>query len=122
MTIEKIQRWARQVIRKPLLWGTGVTLREFDSFQTLPSRADCMIVAGPVTKKALPLITRMYYAMPAPRYLIAVNNDEGEQGRFAGSYAVVQDMAQHMPIDITIKSSRVSIRAALDALKIKLQS
>lgn len=71
-------------------------------FVASPRHADVLLVTGPVTKNMREALERTYNATPDPKWVVAVGDCAIDGGCFAGSYAVVGDVAQVVPVDLCI--------------------
>ncbi|MFN3567581.1 MAG: NADH-quinone oxidoreductase subunit B, partial [Caldimicrobium sp.] len=88
MPIDEIFNWARASSLWPMTFGlaccaiemmaTGASHYDLDRFgiifRATPRQADCIIVAGTVTKKMAPAVKRVYEQMPEPKYVIAMGS------------------------------------------------
>ncbi|KJR40555.1 NADH-quinone oxidoreductase subunit B [Candidatus Magnetoovum chiemensis] len=70
-------------------------------FRGSPRQADCMIVAGTVTKKMSPVVRKVYDQIPEPRYVLAMGSCACS-GNIYRSYSVVQGCDQFLPVDVYI--------------------
>lgn len=115
-TLEQVKAWSRSNSIWPLTFGlaccaiemmaTGGAHWDFDRFGVLfrasPRHADCMIVAGTVTKKMAPAVRRLYDQMPEPKYVIAMGVCATAGGPYINSYSVVKGVDQIVPVDVYI--------------------
>lgn len=115
MPIDEILNWARASSLWPMTFGlaccaiemmaTGASHYDLDRFGIIfrasPRQADCLIVAGTVTKKMAPAIKRVYEQMPEPKYVIAMGSCACSGGIFR-TYSTVQGVDEFLPVDVYI--------------------
>lgn len=79
---------------------------DFDRFgfvpRSSPRQSDLMIVAGPIVKKMVPVIRRLYEQMPEPKWVIAMGACSCSGGLFKDSYTVVQGVDKIVPVEIYV--------------------
>jgi NAD(P)H-quinone oxidoreductase subunit K len=80
---------------------------DFDRLGTFPRadprQVDVMIVAGTITKKMQPAVTRLYEQMAEPKYVVAMGNCTVTGGIFYhDSYSVVRGVDEFLPVDVYI--------------------
>ncbi|MFH1624391.1 MAG: NADH-quinone oxidoreductase subunit B family protein [Pseudomonadota bacterium] len=115
-TLEKLVNWGRRSSLWPAGFGLACCaiemivaasarydLARFGSevFRPSPRQADVLIVAGTVTKKMLPAVIRIYEQMVEPKWVIAMGACACSGGIF-NTYAVVQGIDRHLPVDVYI--------------------
>jgi len=114
-SLDKLVNWSRSRSLWPMTFGlaccaiemmaTGAARFDLDRFGVLfrasPRQADCIIIAGTVTKKMLPAILTVYEQMPEPKYVIAMGACACSGGVF-DTYSVVQGIDEALPVDVYI--------------------
>ena len=114
-TIDKVVNWSRLSSIWPVTFGlaccaiemmaVGASHYDFDRFgiifRATPRQADCMIVAGTVTKKMAPVVRRVFDQMPEPRYVIAMGSCACSGGIFR-TYNTVQGVDTFLPVDVYV--------------------
>lgn len=115
-TLEQIKGWARSNSLWPLafataccgieMMATGGANYDFDRFGVIfrgsPRQADCIIVAGTITKKMAPVVRRLYDQMPEPKWVIAMGSCATAGGPYVRAYSVVKGVDQIIPVDVYI--------------------
>ncbi len=85
--------------------ATGASHNDLDRFGIIfrasPRQSDCIIIAGTVTKKMLPVIRTVYEQMPEPKWVIAMGACACSGGIF-DTYSVVQGIDEALPVDVYI--------------------
>ncbi len=73
-------------------------------FRPSPRQSDLMIVAGTISRKMAPLVTRLYEQMPAPKWVIAMGNCAISGGPFVfkDQYGIVEGVDMIIPVDVYI--------------------
>jgi NADH-quinone oxidoreductase subunit B len=114
-SLDKLVNWSRSRSIWPMTFGlaccaiemmaTGAARFDLDRFGVLfrasPRQADCIVIAGTVTKKMLPAIRTVYEQMPEPKYVIAMGACACSGGVF-DTYSVVQGIDEALPVDVFI--------------------
>jgi NADH-quinone oxidoreductase subunit B len=132
-SIDKVANWARTSAIWPMTFGlaccaiemmtTGSSHYDLDRFGIIfrgsPRQADCIIIAGTITKKMAPIIRRVYDQMPEPRYVIAMGSCACS-GNIYDTYSTVQGADKFLPVDVFIPGCPPRPEALMDGL-IKLQ-
>ena len=114
-TFDKIVNWGRLSSMWPTTFGlaccaiemmaAGAAHNDLDRFGIIfrgsPRQADCVIVAGTVTKKMAPVVRRVYDQIPEPRYVIAMGSCACTGGVF-NTYSTVQGCDSFLPVDVYV--------------------
>jgi len=114
-SLDKLVNWSRSRSLWPMTFGlaccaiemmaTGAARFDLDRFGIIfrasPRQADCIIIAGTVTKKMLPVILTVYEQMPEPKYVVAMGACACSGGIF-DTYSVVQGIDEYLPVDVYI--------------------
>ncbi len=131
--LNAIVNWGRAGSIWPMTFGlaccaiemmdAGASTNDLDRFGIIfrasPRQADCMIVAGTLTKKMSPVLRRVYDQMPEPRYVLAMGSCACSGGVF-NSYAVTQGVDTIVPVDVYVPGCPPRPAALMQGL-IKLQ-
>jgi NADH-quinone oxidoreductase subunit B len=114
-SLDKLVNWSRKSSIWPMTFGlaccaiemmaTGASHNDLDRFGIIfrasPRQSDCIIIAGTVTKKMLPVIKTVYEQMPEPKWVIAMGACACSGGVF-DTYSVVQGIDEALPVDVYI--------------------
>ena len=76
-------------------WGSEV-------FRPSPRQVDVLLVPGVVTRKMAPVLLGLHEAMAEPRFVVAVGNGAISGTPFHGSYSVVTNLHELLPVDVFI--------------------
>ncbi|RII30903.1 MAG: NADH-quinone oxidoreductase subunit B [Geobacter sp.] len=132
-SLDKIVNWSRKSSIWPMTFGlaccaiemmsTGASHNDLDRFGIIfrasPRQSDCIIIAGTVTKKMLPVIKVVYEQMPEPKWVVAMGACACSGGVF-DTYSVVQGIDEALPVDVYIPGCPPRPEALLFGL-LKLQ-
>jgi NADH-quinone oxidoreductase subunit B len=114
-SLDSLVNWARKSSIWPMTFGlaccaiemmaTGAAKHDLDRFGIIfrasPRQSDCIIIAGTVTKKMLPVIKTVYEQMPEPKWVVAMGACACSGGVF-DTYSVVQGIDEALPVDVYI--------------------
>ena len=114
-SLDALVNWSRKSSIWPMTFGlaccaiemmaTGASHNDLDRFGIIfrasPRQPDCIIIAGTVTKKMLPVIKTVYEQMPEPKWVIAMGACACSGGVF-DTYSVVQGIDEALPVDVYI--------------------
>ena len=88
------------------MMATGASTHDLDRFGIIfrasPRQADCMVVAGTLSKKMAPVLRRVYDQMPEPRWVISMGSCANGGGYYHYSYSVVRGCDRIVPVDIYV--------------------
>ena len=84
-------------------------------FRASPRQADLFIVAGTVTKKMAPVLSRLWDQMPDPKWCLAMGNCAVCGGPFP-TYSVLQGVDKVIPVDVYIAGCPPTPQGLLNGL------
>ena len=115
-TLDKLLKWGRSRSLWPVnadiaccsleMMTMGAGRYDLDRFGIMmrasPRQSDVLIIPGPITRKMLPIVLRVYNQMAEPRWVIAMGSCAISGGAFADSYNVLPGAASVLPVDVYI--------------------
>jgi len=75
---------------------------ELPEFADSDVDAYVLVVAGTVSRAALPTVIARYEALPEPRHVIAFGACATSGGPYWDSYAVIPGIGEHLPVDVVV--------------------
>jgi NADH-quinone oxidoreductase subunit B len=115
-SVDYVFNWARRGSIWPMTFGLACCAIEMitastsrfdiarfgaEVFRPSPRQADLMIVAGTVTLKMAPVLTRLYDQMPEPKWVMSMGACSSVGGPF-NTYAVLQGVDKVVPVDVYV--------------------
>ncbi len=133
-TVDQLVNWARKNSLWPMPFGTaccGIELMSVlasrhdiarfgaEAIRFSPRQSDLLLVAGRISIKMMPVLTRIYEQMPDPKWIISMGACASSGGVF-DTYSVIQGIDQFLPVDVYLPGCPPRPEAIMDGL-IKLQ-
>ena len=133
-TLDAWVNWARKNSLWPMPFGTACCGIEFmsvlasrhdmsrfgaEAIRFSPRQSDLLLVAGRISIKMMPVLTRIYEQMPDPKWVISMGACASSGGVF-NTYSVIQGIDQFLPVDVYLPGCPPRPEAIMDGL-IKLQ-
>jgi len=133
MGMSKLKRWAL----KRSLWAfhintgscNGCDIEIIDAFTPRydverfgirlvgsPKHADLLVITGPITRKNLPRVLRVYNQMPDPKFVVVAGTCGATGGLFAGSYNIIGSIDEVLPVDAYVIGCPFRPEALIDAI------
>lgn len=86
-----------------------------------PRHADLLLVTGPITKKSLERVKRVYDQIPDPKFVVVVGTCGSTGGLFSGSYNTLGSVDKLLPVDAYVIGCPVKPEAIIDAVAMLLK-
>ena len=133
-TVESAINWGRKNSLWPMPFCTACCGIEFmavlaartdmarfgaEAIRFSPRQSDLLIVAGRISIKMMPVLTRIYEQIPEPKWVISMGACACSGGVF-DTYSVIQGIGQFIPVDMYVPGCPPRPEGVLDGL-MKLQ-
>lgn len=133
-TVDQLVNWARKNSLWPMPFGTaccGIELMSVlasrhdiarfgaEAIRFSPRQSDLLLVAGRISIKMMPVLTRIYEQMPEPKWIISMGACASSGGVF-DTYSVIQGIDQFLPVDVYLPGCPPRPEAIIEGL-LKLQ-
>lgn len=116
ITADKLFNWSRLSSLWMLFYGlaccgieamaAGISRYDFDRYgiipRATPRQADLMIVAGPVSRKMVPVIRTLYSQMAEPKFVVNMGACAISGGWSRDSYNIVRGAHKIIPVDVHV--------------------
>ncbi len=83
-------------------------------YRSSPRQTDILLINGWISKKLRPDIRRLYEAIPAPKWVVAMGECAISGGPWYDSYNIVQGLDQIVPVDVYIPGCPIKPDAMID--------
>lgn len=130
--VDQIVAWGRKNSLWPLPFGTACCGIEMMSVmgprydlarfgaevvRFSPRQADLLLVAGTITEKMAPVVTKIYEQMLEPKFVIAMGAC-ASSGGFYRAYHVLQGVDKVVPVDVYVPGCPPTPEAVLDGVMV----
>jgi NADH-quinone oxidoreductase subunit B len=89
-------------------------------FRSSARQVDVLLLNGPISRKLIPSVERLYEQMPDPKWVVAMGECTISGGPYYDSYSVVNGAQTLLPVDVYIPGCPVRPEAMIDGfLKLK---
>lgn len=114
--MDAVVRWGRKNSLWPMPFGTACCAIELmatassrydisrfgaEVFRFSPRQSDLLIVAGRISLKMMPVLTKIYQQMPEPKWVISMGSCSNAGGPFP-TYSVLQGVDKIVPVDVYV--------------------
>lgn len=128
--LDALVSWGRRNSLWPMPFGTACCAIELmatassrydiarfgaEVFRFSPRQSDLLIVAGRISLKMMPVLTKIYQQMPEPKWVISMGACASCGGIF-NNYAMVQGIDRFIPVDVYVPGCPPRPESLLDAL------
>ena len=129
-TLDAFVNWARKNSLWPMPFGTaccGIELMAVlasrhdiarfgaEALRFSPRQSDLLLVAGRISIKMMPVLTRIYQQMPEPKWVISMGACASSGGIF-DTYSVIQGIDKFLPVDVYLQGCPPRPEAILHGL------
>ncbi|MEE9161705.1 MAG: NADH-quinone oxidoreductase subunit B family protein [Candidatus Neomarinimicrobiota bacterium] len=128
--VDAFANWARKNSLWPMPFGTACCGIEFmsvmssrhdvarfgaEAIRFSPRQSDLLLVAGRISIKMMPVLTRIYEQMPEPKWVVSMGACASSGGVF-DTYSVIQGIDHFLPVDVYLPGCPPRPEAILDGL------